>query len=782
MGRDWTKALRSVDVSKYAEANALAADIKRVAREYEAQFDRQELAATAPAAFGDGPRADKRRAVASGDGLVAQTARVPDAVPRVRHRKEPARPQVPEEGAVGLESLPFECEGHSAGTGAGPQEAPPLMRGRLRGQAQAWEAWVTNPLVLSWVREGFPLRWKTGQPPPPYYGQNHASAQQHASFVDQAVAELLLSASIKRVDYQPRVVCPLGVVEQGPKCRLIWDGRRVNDYLHIPKFRYEDLRSAPAFLLPNDWVFTLDLKSGYHHLDVREDCWDYLGFSWRGQFYVFTQLPFGLASACWAFTKLTREVLRGWRRLGWRCSGYIDDQFHADQDKGRLVARREAILRQLKRLGFIVNKAKSMLGPPAQHFRYLGMLLDTQRGVFEVPDDKRSRLLDSIAAALSARRIPVRQIAGIKGQLLSMSWAFGPWSRLRTRALGQLVETRRSWSHHLPLSDAAREDLLFWQRCFDRFNGTRRLWRPSQVYSLIHCDAAGRSGVSLGGWGAWTVLSGQLAVARGDWDAATSRLGSTPQELSAVLQALRSFHRPAGLEGHTVRVITDNLNAANIINKGSAKASSCHEVAVELMWHCVDSGIDLQAEWRPRTANQVADYWSKLREPDDWGLAAAAFACLEREWGPFDIDLFASHKNNVVPTHYSKYFTPDTAGVDAFRFKWKGRCWAFPPFHLVLRTLQHAELCRARVCLVVPWWPTTPWWSRLTADGAYFLPCVQGVRVLGRASGLLQAGDSRPVPRGAANWCLLALLLDFKSASSQHLSIPANPLASPRSG
>ena len=77
---------------------------------------------------------------------------------------------------------------------------------------------------------------------------------------------------------------------------------------------------APGFLRPRDFVFTLDLKSGYHHVDIREDCWTYLGFEWRGQYYVFTQLPFGIASACWAFTKLTREVIRGWRRQGWRCS------------------------------------------------------------------------------------------------------------------------------------------------------------------------------------------------------------------------------------------------------------------------------------------------------------------------------------------------------------------------------------------------------------------------------------------------------------------------------
>ncbi|KXZ57056.1 hypothetical protein GPECTOR_5000g1283 [Gonium pectorale] len=652
------------------------------------------------------------------------------------------------------------------------------MRHRLRSRLDEWESWCTNPLVLSWVREGFRLRWASGVPPKSFLGKNHASAFEHADFVDQAVADLLAAKSIKAVARKPHMVCPLGVVVQGTKRRLIWDGRAVNDHLEVPTFRYEDLKAVPGFMLPNDYVFTLDLKSGYHHMDINEDYWTYLGFEWRGQFYVFTQLPFGLAPACWAFTKLTREVMRGWRRRGWRCSGYIDDQFHADQDQNRLVQRRAAVLAQLERLGLVVNREKSMLGPPARRFRYLGMIIDTERGTFVVPEDKRERVLTAIRNALSAHRITARALASVKGQLLSMSWAFGPWSRLRTRGLGQLIETRRSWSTHLALSKDARADLRFWLAYFDHFNGTRALWTPTQVYSIIHCDAAGRSAANIGGWGAWTVLNGELEVARGGWDGRTSTFGSTPQELRAILHALQSFDGPAGLGGHAVKVITDNLNAANIINKGAAKADACYEVAVELLWYCVERDIRLQAEWRPRTMNQLADYWSKVAEPDDWSLLGSAFRRLNRLWGPFDIDLFASHRNHHLPTYYSAYFTPDTAGVDAFRFRWGRRCWANPPFGLLLRVLHHARECRARLCLIAPLWPTRDWWCFLTEDGRRFAPFVHSAHILGPAADLLQPAQGR-LPARANSWSLMALLLDFERPSPQRIKVPADPHAPP---
>jgi hypothetical protein len=149
-----------------------------------------------------------------------------------------------------------------------------------------------------------------------------------------------------------------------------------------------------------------------------------LGFCWRGVFYVFTQLPFGLASACWAFTKLMREVMRPWRKRGWRCTGYIDDQAHADQDADRLARRRSLIVAQLEQLGFLVNKGKSMLGVVQQRIRYLGMLIDTAEGVFIVPSDKRDRLMASVqcvrqcrvesACALTAHRSTARFLASIK--------------------------------------------------------------------------------------------------------------------------------------------------------------------------------------------------------------------------------------------------------------------------------------------------------------------------------------------------------------------------------
>ena len=78
-----------------------------------------------------------------------------------------------------------------------------------------------------------------------------------------------------------------------------------------------------------EFFFTFDLKSGYHHVDIHKDYWQYLGLSCVKEivrkFYVFKVLPFGLATACFIVTKLLRPLVKQWRSLGMKAIMYIDD-------------------------------------------------------------------------------------------------------------------------------------------------------------------------------------------------------------------------------------------------------------------------------------------------------------------------------------------------------------------------------------------------------------------------------------------------------------------------
>jgi hypothetical protein len=123
--------------------------------------------------------------------------------------------------------------------------------------------------------------------------------------------------------------------------RLILNLRFVNNSLEIPSdFKYESIHAVTQLAKPRDLFSSVALKSGYHHIEVAPEFWQYLGFKWEGQYYavvlalpfnvrkvrkVFCQLPSDLAIACFDFLKVMKQLVQQWRRSGIRLIPYIVD-------------------------------------------------------------------------------------------------------------------------------------------------------------------------------------------------------------------------------------------------------------------------------------------------------------------------------------------------------------------------------------------------------------------------------------------------------------------------
>ena len=190
------------------------------------------------------------------------------------------------------------------------------VQGRLKQKLPFWkEVLQAPPPVLDCIEHGyhFPLKCI----PQPFSQQNHKSTHM---FVQEAVLSLLEKRCVQRVDHKPYVCSPLSAVSNTAGKLRVLNLRYLNQFLHVVKFKYEDLRIAALMFEPNEYLFKFDLKSGYHHVDIHPDHFQFLGFQWeeRGvpSYYVFTVLPFGLSTACYVFTKLMRPLVRFWQGKG----------------------------------------------------------------------------------------------------------------------------------------------------------------------------------------------------------------------------------------------------------------------------------------------------------------------------------------------------------------------------------------------------------------------------------------------------------------------------------
>ena len=88
----------------------------------------------------------------------------------------------------------------------------------------------------------------------------------------------------------------------------------VNQFILMTKFKYEGINVVPQLFAKGDYFFTFDLKSGYHHVDIHEECWPYLHFygalvpAENGS-HLGCSL-FGPASACYVFTNLLCPLVK----------------------------------------------------------------------------------------------------------------------------------------------------------------------------------------------------------------------------------------------------------------------------------------------------------------------------------------------------------------------------------------------------------------------------------------------------------------------------------------
>ena len=160
------------------------------------------------------------------------------------------------------------------------------------------------------------------------------------------------------------------VINDSGKKRLVIDLRHSNQYLLKDSFKYEDLRTAMLLFQKEDYLFSFDLKSGYHHVDIHKQHQKYLRFAWdmgHGlQHYMFKVLPFGLATACYIFTKLLRPLVKYWRSQGLRAIIYLDDDIVAVSGKEAAHKASHSVRTDLAKAGtfcqmYVGTSTKSLL-------------------------------------------------------------------------------------------------------------------------------------------------------------------------------------------------------------------------------------------------------------------------------------------------------------------------------------------------------------------------------------------------------------------------------------
>ena len=549
--------------------------------------------------------------------------------------------------------------------------------------------------------------------PEPYFAHNNRSAIANSSFVEESITQLLKEGRIHECSRKPIAVNPLSVsIQASSKKRLILDLRKVNLHLWKQLFKFEDLKTTRLYLEKGKFLFSFDLKSGIHHIDIFPAHTDYLGFSWAigpiTKYYKFLVLPFGLSSAPYIFSKIMRVLVKKWRSEGKEIIVYLDDGLGLGNSLSEAKTHSQAVHNDLIQAGFITNEEKSYWNPQ-QYCQWLGFILDTSKGVIGPVHSKLLRIIDSITwVKLSGVKIlNVKTLASLIGQIIAMSPALGNVTRLMTRSMLTNVQTAETWYSSILLSTETMGELQFWEQNILNLKAIP-MKTDCTFQKVVYSDA---SGVGAGGY----IVEVSGALAHGSWDENQRHKSSTWRELKAVQIILKSFI-PL-LAGSSVKWFTDSQNVVRIIEVGSGK-TELQEMAYSIFALCVEHGISLKVDWVPRSLNDKADHLSRIIDYDDWALSDYLFNRFEKIWGMHTVDRFASSSNTKLPRFNSRYWNPGSESVDTFTCYWANENnWLVPPISLIAKTILHLKANKASGTLIIPNWPSAPFWSLLIDAG-----------------------------------------------------------------
>ena len=292
---------------------------------------------------------------------------------------------------------------------------------------------------------------------------------------------------------------------------------------------------------------------------------------------------------------------------------FLDDGLGGDVSYDKALLSSRYIRQDLIDFGFLIADEKCQW-IPSQIIVWLGYLWNSKSGKLQVTNEricKAESLLDELITKVTSGNVilPVRKIACIIGQLISMQSVMGHLVRLRTRSLYDCVQTRASWEAPVMVSSKALDELIFWKenvRVLNESTFTSSLVMEKSIF----CDA---SGAGFGGY----VVGIQDSEVVGSWSETESVLSSTWRELEAVYRTVHSSVK--SLEGQNVLVHTDNKNVCNILQVGSKKPY-LQKVALNVNSLCRQNCINLVPKWVPRAQNFEADFLSRCSDSDDWSV------------------------------------------------------------------------------------------------------------------------------------------------------------------
>lgn len=400
----------------------------------------------------------------------------------------------------------------------------------------------------------------------------HQVSIENKQLLELAVDKLLKSKAIEKCSpSEGQFVSPIFLVPKPDGShRFILNLKDLNWFIFKEHFKMEDLRTALNIMSEGDFMCRLDLREACLMVPIDPASRKFLRFWFDGQLYQFSALPFDISPAPCVFTKLIKPILSWLRARGMRIVVYIDDFLIFGSSKEECTQAVNLVIELLLNLGLLINWKKSEI-VPCKKCKFLGIIIDSERIILELPIEKRVKVLNLVEKTLKDKaRIKIQNLAEVVSVLVAAcpavaySWLY--YKELESAKRKAYNDGNMNKFTFLP--EQAISELEWWK---DNIMSSRNKIRCSNFDLEIFSDA------SLTGWGAVC----DQHKAKGLWNSSERLYHTNHLEIFATFLALKCF--ASNLDGAQILLGIDNLTALAYINKmGGTRFRNLHEIVKEL--------------------------------------------------------------------------------------------------------------------------------------------------------------------------------------------------------
>ena len=571
--------------------------------------------------------------------------------------------------------------------------------GQLVDYVDNWKLITSDQEILSMV-QGIHINFQSRpfQKLPP----SQSVKQSEMDVISTEIEKLLQKGVIITIGHEKgEFISPIFIrPKKDSSFRLILNLKQLNTHVKYQQFKMDTLRSAINMMRPNCYMASVDLIDAYYSVPLAYCDKKYLTLEWMGQFYKFTCFPNGLAFC----PRKLKPVYATSRQSCHLSSSYIDDSYLQGDDFKDCVTNVIATIKLFDSLGFVIHPFKSV-PVPSQRITYLGFVLDSIEMKIYLSQDKVQKLKDACDKILGCSNPSIREVSSLLG-LMTASFPTVMYGPLHFRLndmdkTSALRHAKGNFDMCMQLTDASLADIKWWR---DSALSAYNVVQHGKPEITIFTDA------SSCGWG------GMLGstTSRGAWIPSEALHHINYLEMLAVHFALEVFH--AHLEGKHVRVMIDNTTAVTTLTHMDTSHSLLCNNLVHLIWNwCIDLNIWLSTAHIPGKLNVLANKESRnTNMGTEWALNHRVYCDVIAKLGDKPtIDLFASRLNYKVKPFVAYQPDPKAFAIDAFTLSWESYLfYASPPFSLIALALQKIQE-EATGLILVPKWPTQPWWPTL---------------------------------------------------------------------